>query len=253
MLEIRCVRSRLWHRIRARSGHAAAILVAALAWTWLPAGCAPDRAFAFRSQRVGEAAPVRWLQVDALIATADPANPVKHVMNDAFQASLVLRLALCNVRAKVLSSPADFEHPDAGTTHTLTIRIADKQVTETRIVNRYYMPLETIYSGTLYFGLELEDTRSHASVWTAQSSFEFATAEFDEGTQESLGSDFARGIVTQLQHDGLLPGCLHEEHPGCLADWREGLQRAARIPDRLRRADAVNRVHTCRWSRSTPH
>lgn len=233
------------------SRHAAAILVAVLACTWLPAGCGSKAEFAFRSQRAAEVAPVQQLEIYAEIPIGRP-SPVTPAMYEAFQASLVLRLALCNLRARVWAAAGNPDGPSAGSTHTMTIRLADKQIVETHVVNQYDMPIETRFHGTLYFGLELEDTRSHASVWSARSSFKFATADFHEEDQEILGSDFARGIVTQLQRDGLLPGCVHEEVPGCLADWREGLQRAERIPDRLKRADAVNRVHTCRWSRSTP-
>jgi hypothetical protein len=229
-----------------RSGYAPAILAAALACTWFPAGCATEPAFAFRSQRGAQTVPVERLQVDALIASLGPATPMRPAMFEAFKASLVLRFALCRVRAKLLSSPADFEHPDAGITHTLTIRTVDKQVVETRVRNQYSTHDQTYYSGTVYFGVELEDARSQASVWSARSSFKFSTASLDEEDLEILASDFARGIVTQLQRDGLLTGCVHETYPGCVADRLEGLQRAERIPDRLERVDAVNRLHACR-------
>jgi hypothetical protein len=225
-----------------RSRHAPAILVAALACTWLPAGCAQDLALPFRSQRIAATAPVQRLQVYAPIATGEPANPVTRVMYDAFQASLVLRLALCEVRGTVSPSAGDLADPDAGPTHTLRIRIADRQIVETRLINQFHQHYATTYSGTLYFGLELEDAGSHAPVWSARSSFKFPTGYDDEEN----GSGFARGIVTQLQRDGLLTRCVQEEYPGCLADRREGFQRTARIPDSLERAKAVKRLPVCR-------
>lgn len=168
-------------------------------------------------------------------------------MYDAFLMSLALRFSLCQVPIEV--SPPDSEPPDvdsakgpgAGPAGILTIRVVDN----TQIVKvRGRDPLGRIdisYKGTLYFGLDLGEPASDQSVWSARASFKFSWPG-DDGD----GSAFARGIVTQLQRDGLLTSCIREAYPGCAADRLEGLRRAAQIADYGERLRARTHVPDCR-------
>jgi hypothetical protein len=223
------------------------ILFAALMCVSLLGACAPEPAFTFRSRRDAAISPVTRLRVYAPIPTDDRTQLVTRTMYDAFQASLAFRLRLCRVAVEVLSSEppqvGSAGGPDAAPTSVLTIRVVDKQIVKVRIVDLQGIQTGTDYKGTLYFGLDLADLHSHQSVWSARSSLKFASAHLD---YESSGSAFARGVVAQLQHDGVVTSCVREAYPGCVADRHEQLSKAARITDDYERLKALKDLPECK-------